>query len=647
MMSSTLAKGITPSAENRNMSKTSKGITLALLVLGVAMALYQLVSAQMVVLSYWAHQNAHLGFSLLLIFLAAIKESLGKSRGRLYFFIGSFVLAAICVGYIAIFIDDLEMRAFFNTPLDLVIGTILIVVVLLATWRTFGFILPLLAVIFIAYAFLGQYLTGGLRATAVSPSRLIAQLGIGLSGIFGDLFSISADVIFYFVLFGVLLQVSGATGFFSEVGKIVGRKLRAGPALSSVVTSSLIGMCTGSIAANIATTGSFTIPTMKEAGYSPNQAGAIEAASSAGGQIMPPIMGAAAFVMSGTTGIPYLRIMTAAIIPAILYFFGIALYAQLQAVRLGIKSKPSTSVNVKELLLRMPLFIIPLSVIVYLMVRGRSLMYCSFWAIVACIVLSLLRKETRSSIGVWLEGFARGAAMGAQIAVAVATIGMMISIITLTGLGVKLPGLVEAWSGGNLMVALLIVMVTAIILGMGTATVAVYMLVALVAAPTVVKLGIPLLSAHFFVFFYACFSFLTPPVAVGALIASKMAGGTYIKTSIEAVKASIAGFFLPFLIIWNPVLLLLEPERTTVGVIARLIVSLISLLALQFSLVNYYLTTLNFIERIFLTICFLVVTAYLVTETTSFAIAGICLFSVVTFLQFRVLRKNWALAVTS
>jgi TRAP transporter 4TM/12TM fusion protein len=608
---------------------------------GVAMCLYQLASTQYVLLSYWAHQNAHLGFALLLIFLAALKEGAKKNKPHILASVSLFlILSLACTGYVAVLIKELEMRALFNTPVDLVVGVVLILIVFMATWRSFGSVLPAIAAFFVIYAFIGQYAPGSLKTMVVSPSRLIGQLSIGLSGIYGDFLSISADDIFPFVLFGMLLQTSGATGFFEEIGKLTAGRLRAGPALSSVVTSALIGTCTGSIAANIATTGSFTIPAMKKAGYKPEYAGAIEAAASSGGQIMPPVMGAAAFVMAGITGIPYLRIMTAAIFPAILYFLVVGLYTQLRAAKLQLERQPVIALNVKEMLLRMPLFVIPLGIIVYLLILGHSLSFCAFWGTISCVVLSLFRKQTRGSFATWIDGLAKGALVGAQIAVAISTIGIVISVITLTGLGVKLPGLVDAWSGGNLTVALLIVMGGSIILGMGTSTVAVYLLVAIVAAPVVVKLGVPLLAAHFFVFFYACFSFLTPPVAVGALIASKLAGGTYMKTSIEAVKASVAGFLLPFIIVWNPILLLLENHTPFFEMLLRLGASILAILAVQFVSVDYYVRNLHLVERISLAISASAIITYFITGITVLLAIGTGIFLFVSILQLNAFRRK-------
>jgi len=614
-------------------SKTYKVVNVAVLMAGVVMALYHLVSSQYLIVGGFKHQNVHLGLAFLLVFLVSLRDGTGKAK---LLALAGIVLSLACTSYVAVFYDALELRAMFNTPIDLVVGVILIILVLEGTRRAFGLILPIIAFIAISYCFLGYLLPGPFRAMQVSPIKIIPALSIGFRGIYGIILAISANYIFLFVFFGAILQVSGATGFFMQVGRMAGRRLKAGPAMSSVVTSALVGTATGSVGANIATTGSFTIPLMKKAGYKPEQAGAIEAAASSGGQIMPPVMGAAAFAMSGITGIPYLHIVVAAVIPAILYFVVLGLYAQFQATKLNLPNMVEP-IDFREMLLRAPLFLIPIGLIVYFLIIGNTLMYSAFWGIISSILLSLARKQTRSSLKIWAEGFTKGALAGAQIGMSCACIGMVVETLMLTGMGVRLPGLVETWSGGNMGIALLIIMVISIILGMGVTTLAVYVLVAMVTAPVLMKMGMPLLSAHFFVFFYALFSMVTPPIGMGAVIASKLAGADYLKTASEAVKAAIAGFVLPFLIIWNPVLLL-KPVGSPLLIAIRIVACLIVLIALEATLVNCYLAIMRLWERVVLGISVAAIMGYFITEILPLLIAGGALFILVTITQ-EVLRR--------
>jgi TRAP transporter 4TM/12TM fusion protein len=603
-------------------------IDIAIAIVGVAMAMYHLISTQYLIFGGYEHQNAHLGFALVLIFLVAIKGGGKKSRLIMPVLIA---LSLACVVYVGMNVLALQMRVWFNTTLDLVVGVLIVILVIEATRQSFGWILPVLTIVFIIYAFVGHYIPGPLRAAEVPLRGLIPSLAIGLSGVYGQILAISANFIFLFVLFGAILQTSGATVFFEHVGRLVGRKMAAGPAISSVVTSALVGTITGSVGANIATTGSFTIPLMKKAGYKPEEAGAIEAAASTGGQIMPPIMGAAAFAMAGVTGIPYLTIAVVAIIPAVIYFLVLALYAISRAGKRGITTNVG-EVDYKEMLLRAPLFFIPLVAIVVSLMNGKTLMYAAFSGIVSAILLSLIRKQTRGSLAEWIRGFTTGALSGAQIAASVGCIGIILQVITLTGVGIKLPALVEAWSGGNVSLALLIVAVVSIILGCGVSTLAVYLIVAIVAAPVMLNLGIPMLVAHFFIFYFACFSMVTPPIGMASIIASKLAGAKYLPTAVEAVKASIAGFILPFLFIWNPILLL-QPVASPFLAAVGIIVCIVIIISLQAVATKSYISEMKLWQSFLLGVSFLTLVGYFVTQIYELMFLGLALFIFVTVMQ--------------
>lgn len=611
-----------------------KFIDIAIAIVGVAMAMYHLLSTQYLIFGGFEHQNVHLGFALILVFVAAIKNSGKKSKLLMTVLIA---LSLACVAYVGTNVEALQLRVWFNTTLDLVVGVLIVILVIEATRQSFGLILPALTIVFIIYAFVGHYIPGPLRAAEVPLRGLIPSLAIGLSGVYGQILAISANFIFLFVLFGAILQTSGATVFFEHVGRLVGRKLAAGPAISSVVTSALVGTITGSVGANIATTGSFTIPLMKKAGYKPEEAGAIEAAASTGGQIMPPIMGAAAFAMAGVTGIPYLTIVVVAIIPAIIYFLVLALYAISRAGKRGLTTHVE-EVDYKEMLLRAPLFFIPLAAIVFSLLNGKTLMYAAFSGIVSAILLSLIRRQTRGSLAGWIRGFTTGALSGAQIAASVGCIGIILQVITLTGVGIKLPALVEAWSGGNVSLAFLIVAVVSVILGCGVSTLAVYLIVAIVAAPVLLNLGIPMLVAHFFIFYFACFSMVTPPIGMASIIASKLAGAKYLPTAIEAVKASIAGFILPFLFIWNPILLLQpvsSPFLAALGFLACIAI----VISIQAVITKSYISEMNIWKSFLLGASLLTLVGYFITQIYILVFLGLALFIFVTVLQLKVKRK--------
>ena len=607
-----------------------KFIDKAIATMGVAMALFHLISSQYLILGGIEFQNAHLGFALVLIFLTASK---GKVKWGRLLTVAFLILSVACILYVGVLFEDLEIRAELNTSLDLVVGVVIIILVLEATRRAFGWILPTIALIFVAYAFLGSYIPGSLRGVEMPPTMVIASLCIGLSGVYGQILAISASFIFLFVFFGAIMQTSGATRFFEEVGRIIGRMLRSGAAMSAVVTSALVGMLTGSVGANIIITGSFTIPMMKKVGYTPEQAGAIEAATDVGGQMMPPVMGAAAFAMAGTTGIPYVKIIVAAVVPALLHFLSVGFYCHFQAGRMGVKGRMTEKVDYKELFLRAPLFFIPLFTVVYCMVIGKTLMYSAFWGIVLCILISLIRKKTRGSIANWVRGFTDGAKAGAEIAASCACMGLMVKCLTMTGLGIRLPSIVEILSGGNVFIALLIVGLVSIILGCAVSTLAVYILVAMVSAPILLKMGIPMLQAHFFIFFYACYSMVTPPVGMGPLIASKLAGAKYFPTAVEGLKAAMGGFLVPALIIWNPVLLM-QPGQPLLQAVLGVITCLAMILGLQVLINNYFINAITLWERILCGISSLALIGYFIMGNYAFFVVGMGLIIFISARQF-------------
>lgn len=570
--------------------KSEKMLDIAIVATGLAMAIYHMVYALYLVQDAIPHLNTHLGFSLVLVFLVR-----GKKTKKPMPLIALWILLTLAsVLYVHVFFDDLDLRAMFNTPLDLAVGIVLIIVSLEATRQVFGIILPILALVAIAYAFTGHLLPGPFHTMYMSWDQIISRLSIGLTGIYGNILAVSANFIFLFMIFAALIQTTGAIEFFVQIGKVVGRKFKAGPAMAAVVTSGLVGSISGQAGANVTVTGSFTIPLMKKMGYKPEQAAAIEAAASTGGPITPPVMGVAAFLMVGITGIPYHKIIGVAILPALLYFFAAGLYVHFQAAKMDISGVPE-EVDRKELLLRAPLFFVPFLLIIILFIRGYSPMYVGFWAVLSVIVLGYFRKETRPSLSKLVGGVIDGAVMGAGIAGTCACIGIILAVILFTGLGVKLPVAIEIVFAGNKLLLLLATGVVSAILGMGMPASASYVVVAIVVAPTLIKLGLSTLAAHFFAFFFANFSFITPPVALAPLFSSQLANASYVKTAFEAMKVGIGGFVLPFMIALFP--LLMWESTAPTFIVAGLIACIVSFILFQAGFVGYFLTSLNIAER--------------------------------------------------
>jgi TRAP transporter 4TM/12TM fusion protein len=527
-----------------------------LIVCGLAMFAYHMASSQTVLAGFIENQAIHLAFILLLIFLhSAICST--TLVGRL----GNLTLIAVslaAVGYIYFNVEYLEESVGFPSQTGVIVGTVLIALVIEATRRGWGPILPAVAGLFIAYFVFGHYLSGPLSHQEFKYAFIISYLSVGLTGIFGQFLAISADQVFLFVVFGSLLSVIKINDLFFELGKGVGRYFRGGPGQTAVISSSLVGTVTGAAVANVAITGAFTIPFMRKVGYTPAQAGGIEATASTGGQIMPPVMGASAFLMASFLGVPYATIMAAALIPALLYYWSVMLGVQFMSVQSGIEA-PEEVVDRALVARRLPLFIVPLGIMIAMLAMNYSPSLAAFWAIVVAIAMSYLTADTRPEFGALLKCLAEGAVTGAQIGISLAIVGIMAQTLITTGLGSKIAGLVELLSGGNLVVALILTMIVSLLLGCGVPTAAAYSLVAIVVIPSLIRMGVEPISAHFFAFYFAVVSAVTPPVALAALAGAGIAGASFMRTSIEAFKLAIAGFIIPFLVIFNPTIILHPP----------------------------------------------------------------------------------------
>lgn len=618
----------------------------------VSGVIYHMVNVVYPLQSSTEHLNTHLAFAFLLVFLSALR----KNRKQWPVLVTLILLSIAVTVYVKIFYWELEASFGMLTTTDLVVGVVLIILVLEACRQAMGWVIPIVTLVFLAYAFFGSYLPAGpFHIAKIDPIEIVSMLTLqfGGTGIYGILLEVSAYFIFLFTVMGGIMQVTGAPNFFRNLGIMVGSKLQGGPALMAVTGSALMGMVTGVATANIIVTGSFTIPLMKRVGYAPQEAAAIEAVASNGGQIMPPVMGATAFVMSVMTGIKYVTIMVAGFIPAVLYFLSLGLYVQLLAMKK--KIVPMTTLgekaDIKQMLLSLPAFVVPLVVIIYLFLQGFSAMYVAFWGVVTSMLMAFIKPGKRLTWSEWLDGMTSGIMAGATIAITIAPMGIIVAILTVTGLGVKLPGIVEALSGGNLGIALILVMLVSLVLGMGVPTTPAYILVAIVAAPVLVKMGVGLLPAHFFVFYFAVMSLLTPPVAPAAIISSRLAGATYISTAIEASKAGVVGFLVPYIFVMNPIFLMQPGEGLLEGMLA-LLAGLVMVTSVAVAFVNYYFTRLNILERVLFLTCAVGCFVYLVkipmVMISSYVLFGgaIILFILLTQNQVRRWRLSKVVAIS-
>lgn len=572
---------------------------IAVAVLATAFSLFQLYTALFGVLDAQLQRAVHLSFGLALVYLLYPTRK-SWSRSRLHWFdLLLAVLAVIAPLYIVINYKELVLRAGMNNSTDILIGGLGILFVIEAARRVVGWPIITVAMLFITYAFAGPYLPGAFAHQGVSVESLVGHLFYTTEGIFGIPLGVSSTFIFLFILFGAYLEKTGLGKFFIDLANSIAGWASGGPAKVAVLSSGLMGTVSGSSVGNVAGTGSLTIPMMKKLGYRPEFAGAVEAAASTGGQLMPPIMGAAAFLMAEFVGTPYVNIVKAAAVPALLYFTGIWIGVHLEAKRTGLKGIPREELpRVKTILAERGHLALPLIGIIYLLVSGRSPMQAALWAIALAIVASMLRKSTRISFADILKGLEEGARSALGVIIACATAGIIIGVVTKTGLGLSLGSTLIDLAGGLLLPTLFFTMITSIILGMGVPTTANYVITSTIAAPILVKMGVPVLAAHMFVFYFGIIADVTPPVALAAFAGAGIAGADPMRTGIQASKLAIAAFLIPYIFILSPSLLLID--TTLPKVLLMMTTSLIGMTAVAGAISGYLITNTKWVDRILL-----------------------------------------------
>lgn len=530
------------------------------MIIAVAGALYHLYILNFNPIDPWVFRSNHVVFGTVLS-LMFYKGWKTKSN-TIPIVDWVLIAAAIFIGYyIAANLTTLVFR-FGVTPttMDVIVATVGILLVLEITRRTSGWMLPILAAIFIAYSFLGPYLPGILNHNGYTFDRFVTYI-YGLDGVFGITTDVSSKYIILFIIFGAFLQMSGVGQYFIDVAFRLAGWMRGGPAKVAVFASALMGMINGTSAGNVVATGSLTIPLMKKTGYRSQFAAATEATASAGGQILPPIMGAGAFLMAEITGIAYSEIIIAAIIPAILYFVSVYFMVDFQALKDDLKGVPRRLLPETSRLIKQAYLFIPIVLLIFLLVSGYSVIFAGTVGIVLCFVLSLFRKETRMGIFKVLEALELGMKNSLQLIAIIATAGIIVGVIALTGVGQRFSTMLLAIADNNMLIALIFAMLLSIILGMGMPTTAAYAVAASVVAPGLVRMGMEPLLAHMFVFYYAVISAITPPVALAAFAAAGITGTDPMKTAGEAFKIGLAAFIVPFMMFYSPELLLLSDDN--------------------------------------------------------------------------------------
>ncbi|WP_246938544.1 TRAP transporter permease [Bacillus pinisoli] len=547
-------------------------------------------------------------FLAFLLILALLLYPARKSGDRTKFNgldIGWTVLGLIGVVYILFSYSTIHNVQMSNAiTRDYIFAVITIVVLLEAARRSIGIFIPLLALIAIVYALFGPYFPGMFAHAGFTFERLLYRLYMTTEGVFGITLSIASTYIILFILFGAFLGASGASKLFNDLAIAAAGQRRGGPAQVAVLSSALTGSLSGSAVANVATTGTFTIPLMKGIGLAPRFAGAVEAAASTGGMIMPPIMGAAAFIMAGFLGVSYTVIILAAIIPALLYYSALIIAIDIEAKKKGLKGMSKDSIPlVKEVLKEGGILLLPIVIVIGTLLAGKTPLFAGFAGIGSVIVSSWLtrNKENRITIKKAIDALIEGAKGTIQVGIACAAIGIIIAVVTMTGLGSAIAYNVLALSGGQLWIILILVMITCIVLSMGLPSTALYIVVAVTAAPALVEAGVHPVAAHFFVFWFGAMSNITPPVALASYTAAGLAGADAMKTSITALKLTLPGFIIPFMIAYNPIFVMQtstgEPV-SVLNVVLAAVTGLLGVFSLSVSTFNFFSTKLNIIERI-------------------------------------------------
>ena len=540
------------------------------------------------------------------------------------------VLGAASPAYIVIMYRELAFRAGIINSVDLVIGVLGVLLVIEATRRVVGLPMVIVVLAFLTYAFAGPYMPGVLSHRGLTPNQLIGHLYFTTEGIFGIPLGVSSTFIFLFILFGAYLECTGLGKFFIDIANAIAGWASGGPAKVAVISSAFMGTVSGSSVANVAGTGSFTIPMMKKLGYRKEFAGAVEAASSTGGQLMPPVMGAAAFLMAEFVGVPYIEVVEAAIIPAVLYFAGVWLGVHLEAKRTNLKGIPRDQLPKAWVIFKERGHLaIPLIVIVYLLVTGYTPMRAALVAIVLSIAVSCLRKNTRISVKDVVKVLESGAKGVLGVAIACASAGIIIGVVTKTGVGLKLASGLLALSGGYLLPTMFFTMITSLVRGMGVPTTANYVITSTIAAPALLQLGVPTLAAHMFVFYFGIIADVTPPVALAAYAASGISGGKPLMTGVNASKLAIAAFIIPYVFVMSPELLMIN--ATAGGLLMAVVTAILGMVGVSSSLIGYLADKSTMLERVMQFVSGIL----MIIPGTLTDIPGFILFLIVVFLQTR------------
>jgi len=582
--------------EEKGYRKPSGVIRGVISVIAVGLALFHIYTGGFRPLAAYEQRAIHLTFVLALIFLL---RPFKRGRGLSWVDVCLSVVAALAGGYLFIESDGLMERMGIPTTLDVIVGAVVVLLVLEATRRVLGLAMPIIAVVFLLYGYFGYLAPLFVANRGYSIERIVSQMSLATEGIYGIPLGVSATFVILFIIFAAFLSECGAGQFFLDISMALFGRFRGGPAKVSVMSSSLFGTISGSAVANVMVDGWLTIPLMKRIGFKPHVAGAIEAVNSTGGQIMPPVMGAAAFIMAEILGVPYIKICIAAAIPAILYYVACYFMIDFEALKSGIRGLPPNELpNARKAFVHGFFYLIPVVVLVFFL---SWIMYTpmksAIYAMASAILVSFFKKSTRMNLIKVIKTLERGVLSSLEVAMACACAGIIIGIFNLTGFGVRLSTILIEVSHGVLLALLVLTMVSSIILGMGLPTTACYIILAVLVAPAMVKMGVLPIAAHMFVFYFGILSAVTPPVAVAAYAGAGLANAPPGRTGYTAWRLALAGFILPYMFVYGPELLMVGSWS---DIVLAFITSVVGVFLLAASIQGYFIKKANLWERIVL-----------------------------------------------
>ena len=607
-------------------------------VLGIIAVLFHFYVLVIHPISYWRLYLMHILFGMLLVY--AIYKPGKKFKDTVPWYDVLLMLAGIgTVIYCITAERGMAYRMGSNpTTADLIAISIILLLLLEGTRRIYGMILPTVAIVFLLYCHFGQYFSGGLGHSGYSWKKTISYM-LGYEAVFGSPMNASATMVFLFMVFGAFLTFSGAGPFFIDLAMSLAGSKRGGPAKVAVISSALFGTVSGNSVANVVSTGAFTIPLMRSVGYKPKFAAAVEATASFGGQIMPPILGSAAFIMAELIGAPYSEIMLASIIPALLYFFTVFLMVDIEAAKNNLTGVAKEELPKRKYVLQNLYMLLPLVVLTLVMtVLNQSAIRAASWGILSCIIVYII-KNRKFSFKEIMDAMADGAKSACGMICACGTAGIVVGVLNMTGAGIKFASFVVEVANGHLLVALILTMIASLILGMGLPTSASYIICAAVAAPALIDMGLTAIQAHMFVFYFACISAITPPVAMAAYAGATISGSKPMEVGFTACKLGICAFIVPFMFCYAPTLLW---KGAAGDIIVTIITALIGATMLSYGLQRYagcFSLPLGIIPA-----CILIASALLMiipgAVTDLIGIAGACVVLIPLFLKKRHMQKK-------